>query len=73
MTLKELQELMDLCRKKGVREIKLADVSLILGEAPPKLPRGRAAQKARAEAEGETAEEFERMAFYSAGQMSEDN
>lgn len=52
MNLKELQKLISLCRKSGVLSIKMEGVELTLSEeqaAAPK-PRGKAAQKAAAEA-----------------------
>lgn len=64
MTLKDLRELMTMCRKAGVKEIKVGDVSLVMGEAPQTKPRGRAAQKrAQEESFGEPEGGF---AFYSA-------
>jgi hypothetical protein len=46
--LSDLKELVALCRKAGVREIKLGDVSLVLGEAPPPRRYERKAKNASA-------------------------
>lgn len=34
--LAELKKLLALCRKQGVKEIKFGDVSVVLGDLPPK-------------------------------------
>lgn len=43
--LKDLEKVIDLCRKKGVDAITLGDIRLELGAAPEKKPRGRAAKE----------------------------
>lgn len=43
--LKELDKLIALCRKRGIKTVKVGDLELTLDEAPVSKPRGKAAQK----------------------------
>jgi hypothetical protein len=64
--LRELQKLLVLCRKAGVKEMRIGDVSLVMGEAPPKRVRKT---RGRVSEEPLTPDmpDDNVMAFYSAG------
>lgn len=56
--LKELNKIIALCRKQGVKVIKIGEIELTLGEDTPKKPRGKNAVKAKThEVQGEVESE----------------
>ncbi len=74
-TLKDLEKLLKLCRKQGVDEIKLGDVSLKFGELP--LERRQSADEPQADDPLEGFPEGmltpEQLMFYSSGGLPKDD
>lgn len=76
--LKELQKLIQLCRKTGIKTVKLGELELTLAdEAPVSKPRGKAAKKQEEEAKPGVYDSWEALSdedklFYSStGQVSQ--
>lgn len=78
-SLKELQQLLKICRKSGVSEIELGDVKIKLGELPPEQHQHKDASMDQDEIQDPYANfpggmlSPSQLAFYSAGGVPEDD